>query len=151
MRLALRHGDFLNARLHPLDQRARTLRAQRIDRRTPGRGGRWGSGLWAPPGRRRIYRRRLLVAQDDLARVRELLALQDRLNDVGVDVLVVTLDAHADRPQLEGEVLVGDPHHPRDVLDSNLSHRSFLELPSKTARLPRLTRACRKLLLLIDS
>ena len=31
-------------------------------------------------------------------------------------------DPHADGLQLEDEILVGDPHHLREVLDSNLSH-----------------------------
>jgi hypothetical protein len=54
--------------------------------------------------------------------MRELLALQDRLDDVGVDGGVIAFDPHSDGLQLEDEVLVGDPHHLREVLDSNLSH-----------------------------
>jgi len=64
----------------------------------------------------------LLVAQDDLPRMGQLLALQNRRDDVGVDVSVITLDPHTDGLQLEDEVLVGDRHHLREVLDSNLSH-----------------------------
>jgi hypothetical protein len=54
--------------------------------------------------------------------MRKLLTLQDRLDDVGIDGGVIAFDPHSDGLQLEDEVLVGDPHHLCEVLDSNLSH-----------------------------
>ena len=76
-----------------------------------------GAGAGARP-----TRHRLLVAQDHLPRMGQLLALQNRRDDVGVDVSVIPLDPHTDGLQLEDEVLIGDRHHLREVLDSNLSH-----------------------------
>jgi hypothetical protein len=58
--------------------------------------------------------------------VRELLALQDRLDDVGIDGRVIALDPHSDGLQLEDQILIGDLHHLREVLDSNLSHSLVL-------------------------
>src|SRR5579863_7539873 len=54
--------------------------------------------------------------------MRQLLALQNGGDDVGVDMGVVALDPHTNGLQLEDEVLVGDPHHSREVLDPNFSH-----------------------------
>ncbi len=117
--LGHRHGA--NPGVGLVDHRPRARRAQRVGRRP---------AQHAPlPG---IARHRL-VAQDDLARVGQLLARQDGLDDVGVDVGVVALDPHPDRLQLEDEVLVGDPHLLRQVLDPNLSH-AFLSAPLAARR-----------------
>jgi hypothetical protein len=77
-------------------------------------------GTAAGGGRARLLLRR--IAQDDLPRVGQLLALQDGLDDVGVDVSVVAFHPHADRFQLEDQILVRDLHHAREVLDPDLSH-----------------------------
>ena len=111
---ALGHRQVLDARLDLLDEGTGPSRTQGVGRRPLGQRGAAPGG-----GRARLLRR---VAQDDLPWMGQLLPLQDGLDDVGIDVSVVAFDAHADRLQLEDQILIRDLHHARKVLDPNLSH-----------------------------
>ncbi len=118
VRRTLAGRQRLDARLDLLDQRAWPVGTQRVGGRPAHRRGR----RHAAARRRRRFRGGRLVAQDHLARMGELLPLEDRLDDVGVDGRIIAFDPHADGLQLEDEILIGDPHHPSEILDANFSH-----------------------------
>ena len=113
---ALAHGDGADARLDLLDHGAAARRTQWIGRSAARR---------RPAHRRRSLGGRLGVAQDHLARLMlELLAGEDRGDDLHVDALVLAVEAHADRPQLEHEVLLRNPHFLGQLTDPNFCHAS---------------------------
>ena len=82
------------------------------------------NGRWQPSLRRALLRCRrlcLLVAKDYLARLRQSLAFENRLDDVGVDLRVL-FHPHADGLELEDEILLIHAHHARKIFDSDFSH-----------------------------
>jgi hypothetical protein len=64
----------------------------------------------------------LLVAENDLAGLRQALSCEDGLNHAGIDPSVLLVDTDTDRLELEQKVLLRNAHLPGEVFDSNLSH-----------------------------
>jgi hypothetical protein len=102
-----------------LDDRARTGRLERIGAAPASRRRGGGRRRRNGPPHGRDGR---AVVHDHFARRGEFLALEDRLQGLGLDPRIVPFDSHPERAQLENQILFGDLHHSREVCDPDLRH-----------------------------